>query len=179
MMLAAVVGCGSDDDGTTVKTSGTPTRSTGGTATPASSPSASAHTLAELAEHPCLAIDPKDPGADGLHIIIDGSEERYRDNPNSCQWGAQGGMVSFTPYPSTDMTKDKELQHLTAKKFLGQRALLGTPKKHAAGSCIAYVSAGAGQSFRLIVTPFNEDAPGPDAPVVAANFAKAILKKLN
>ncbi|WP_344891011.1 hypothetical protein [Actinomadura meridiana] len=86
--------------------------------------------------------------------------------------------MDFTPYPSADKTKDKSLQNLTRKKISGHRALLGTPTKRPKGTCIAFVSAGSGQSFRLMVVPFSEDAPGPSAPVLATNFAEAILKHL-
>ncbi|TDD69792.1 DUF3558 domain-containing protein [Actinomadura rubrisoli] len=180
MMLAAVVGCGTDDDRPPAKASGTRTPSAGSSAaTPASSPSAAARTLAELVEHPCRAIDPKDAGPGDLGIFIEGREEDLQNNPKSCEWGARGGMVSFTPYPSTDMTKDKRFQNLTAEEISGHRALLGTPTSRGKGMCIAFVSVGSGQSFRLMVSPFGGNAPGPAAPVLATNFAMAILSHLS
>ncbi|NUQ97974.1 MAG: DUF3558 family protein [Streptomyces sp.] len=150
---------------------------------PSGSPSSSpvgttAHTLAELAAHPCLAIDDEDAGPAKLYVAIAGAETHYKGVPKSCEWGARGGLVDFIPYPSTDLTLDKRYRNLTPRNVAGHRTLLGTPTEHAEGSCVALVAVGPSQSFELLVTPFGKDAPGPDVPTVATNFAKVILSHL-
>jgi hypothetical protein len=147
-------------------------------AVPSGSPSGSVHTFAELVKQPCLAIDDEDAGPTRLSIIVEGTQTHHKGNPTSCQWGARGGLVDFTPYASTDLTMDEEYQHLTRRKIQGHRVLLGTVSRGEKTSHIAYVAVGARQSFRLMVTPFGEGAPGPDALTLATNFTKAILAHL-
>ncbi|GCB43828.1 hypothetical protein SNL152K_1112 [Streptomyces sp. NL15-2K] len=136
------------------------------------------HTFAELAKRPCLAIDDEDAGLTRLAVFVEGTENHYKGNPTSCQWGARGGLVDFTPYASTDLTADEKNQHLTRQRINGHRVLLGTVSRGEKTSHIAYVAVGTRQSFRLMVTPFGEDAPGPDALTLTTNFTKAILAHL-
>ncbi|MFD0003179.1 DUF3558 family protein [Streptomyces sp. NPDC127178] len=183
-VLAALAGCGTDEEPARPSSDrAQATRSPAPSAdrsspAPSPSPSSAPDTLTELAERPCLALDDDDTGPGKLYVVFEGTEKQYKDTPKSCQWGAQGGLVDFTPHPEADLTEDKRYRDLTPRTIAGRRALLGTPSRHSEGSCIAFVSAGNGQSFQLTVVPFGEGAPGPDAPTLATNFAKAILAHL-
>ncbi|KAB8194294.1 DUF3558 domain-containing protein [Nonomuraea phyllanthi] len=190
----AVAACGTQEGsrtgGDTHRPSGTtPTSpaasaaaSGAGTPTPTGSirPSATAAdgplTLAELAQHPCRAIDDEDARKSKLWIFVDGTQPNY--DTKSCQWGARGGLVTFTPYTSTDQTKAEKFKHLTRKNISGHQALLGSSTDHGRETYVLFVSVGRKQSFRLMVLPWGEDVPGPDAPTLATNFAKAILSHL-
>lgn len=133
-------------------------------------------TLAELARRPCLALDDEDLRSADLRIFTDGMETNYVDK--SCQWGAAGGLVSFTPYASKDRTKAAEFSHLTRKNISGNRALLGSITDHGREMFVLLVSVGRNQSFRLDVLPGEGDVPGPDGPTLATDFAEAILSHL-
>ncbi|WBB64331.1 DUF3558 family protein [Streptomyces sp. WMMC500] len=156
--------------------SGAGTSAATGSTTPPSTVSGGPLTLAELARRPCRAIDDEDTGSSKLGIFTDATETNY--DAKSCQWGARGGLVSFTPYTSTDQTKAEKFKHLTQKNISGNRALLGGITDHGRETYVLLVSVGGNQSFRLMVVPLGEDAPGPDAPTLATNFAKAILTHL-
>ncbi|MFI6013594.1 DUF3558 family protein [Streptomyces sp. NPDC051243] len=133
-------------------------------------------TLAELVSRPCRAIDDEDARPAKLGIFTEGTETDY--DAKSCQWGARGGLVSFTPYASKDQTRAEEFQHLTRKNIGGHRALLGSITDHGRETYVLLVSVGKNQSFRLMVLPPVEDTPGPDAPTLATAFAETILSHL-
>jgi hypothetical protein len=170
----AVAACGASGGS---EADGDPTR-TGPAASAASSAATTSGplTLAELARHPCRAIDDEDAHPSRLWVFTEPTETNY--DAKSCQWGARGGLVSFTPYASTDETKAEKFQHLSRKNISGYRALLGINTDHGRDTYVLLVSVGGNQSFRLTVIPPVEDAPGPDAPTLATRFAKAILSHL-
>ncbi|MFJ8470005.1 DUF3558 family protein [Streptomyces swartbergensis] len=186
MLLAsgAATACGADGgseaggDATTSVPAGTtgPAASPSGAAKPSSTARRGPLTLAELVRRPCLALDDEDVRSASLRIFTDGTETDYGDK--SCQWGAGGGLVSFTPYASKDETKAAEFSHLAGKNISGSRALLGSVMDHGRAMFVLLVSVGANQSFRLDVLPGEENAPGPDGPTLATDFAKAILANL-
>jgi hypothetical protein len=184
---AAVAGCGGGSGvASHAASSAHPSTSPSGSATAArtatastasATPTSSTHTLAELAQHPCLAVSESDGAADKLYIAIEGAETTVRGDPTSCQWGAVGGLVSFTPYTSTDLTKDPRFRNLTHKTVAGHRARVGTFQDD--GSAAMVVAVGAGQSFQLIVTSFGAGAPqGPGTVGLAENFAEVIVSHL-
>lgn len=154
----------------------TPTATPTGAGKPSSTTPGGPLTLAELARRPCLALDDEDVRSANLRIFTDGTETNY--DGKSCQWGAGGGLVSFTPYASKDQTKAAEFSHLTRRNISGGRALLGSVTDHGRETYVLLVSVGANQSFRLDVLPGEGDVPGPDGPTLATDFAKAILSHL-
>jgi hypothetical protein len=185
LVVAAVAGCSGGGDGPQAAKTSRPRHSASvsatasdsasdstGAATPSSIPTGAEHDLAALVRHPCRALTDEDTAR--LSVAIDGSETDL--DGASCQWGARGGLVAFTPYASNDQTAGAKYRHLTRKTVDGHRAMLGTHQS--GGACTMVVAVGSHQSFRLIVAPFGEDAPGPDAPTVATDFAKAILAHL-
>ncbi|MEO3887022.1 DUF3558 family protein [Nonomuraea sp. B5E05] len=147
-----------------------------GSVKPSSTAAGGRLTLAELAQHPCRAINDGDARKSKLWIFVDGRQPNW--DAKSCQWGARGGLVTFTPYTSTDQTKAEKFKHLTRKNISGHRALLGSSTDHGRETYVLFVSVGRKQSFRLMVLPWGEDVPGPDAPTLATKFAKAILSHL-
>ncbi|UWE10328.1 DUF3558 domain-containing protein [Actinacidiphila bryophytorum] len=180
---ATVAGCDGGRGGTSHVANGTrPSASASSSASrsgtaPTAHPTSSTHSLAELTQHPCLAVSDTDGGVGKLYIAIEGVETMPKGDPKSCQWGAVGGLVSFTPYTSTDLTKDTRFRDLTHKSVSGHRARLGTYQRD--GSALMVVAVGAGQSFRLIVTSFGDGAPkGPGTVGLAEEFAEAIVSHL-
>ncbi|MBD0738723.1 hypothetical protein BGM09_35915 [Streptomyces sp. CBMA29] len=196
---AAVVGCdggsgtshaaNSPRAGTSASATMSATASATATATPSPSPSpsptspaygkpGSTHTLAELARHPCLAVNEDDTGPAKLWIGIDGSESHASgDSPLSCQWGAVGGLVDFAPYTSADLTKDARFRNLTHESVSGHTARVGASSRD--GSALMVVAVSPGRSFRLIVTSFGDTAPKGPGPVgLAEDFAQAIVSHL-
>ncbi|MEY9991051.1 hypothetical protein ABIE67_003083 [Streptomyces sp. V4I8] len=133
-------------------------------------------TLAALSRRPCLALDDADLRSARLRIFTDGTETDY--DAKSCQWGAGGGLVSFTPYASKDQTKAAEFSDLTRRNISGNRALLGSVTEHGRTMYVLLVSVGGNRSFRLDVLPGEGDAPASDGPALATDFAKAILAHL-
>lgn len=187
---ATAADCDSDQDAPHAANGSRPRTATPSTASPAS-PSATAspakpqggkpgstHTFAELAKHPCLAVNEDDTGPAKLWIGMEGTESHLGDGPTSCQWGAVGGLVDFAPYPSSDLTTDSRFRDLTHAPVSGHRTRAGTFPDHDAGVAL-FVSVAPHQSFRLLVTPFGGNAPkGPGPLGLAENFAKAILSHL-
>lgn len=172
-LLAAAVlvaGCGpSRDDAASPK----PAASSASTPAPSVTASDVAHSLTELARQPCRALSPEDNHE--LFVVLDGQETDL-GGKRACQWGAMGGLVSFTPYPSTDRTTSPQFRHLTPRKIGGHRAKVGVFER--TDGCVMVVAVGTSRSFEILVVPFGEGAPGPDVRTVATNFATAIVRHL-
>ncbi|MGP4013136.1 DUF3558 family protein [Streptomyces sp. 4N124] len=147
-----------------------------GAGKPSSTVTSGPLTLAELSRRPCRALDDEDLRSAELFIFTEPVQPNY--DAKSCQWGAGGGLVSFTPSASTDETKAAKYSHLTRRSISGHRALLGSVTDHGREMFVLHVSVGKNQSFRLSVLPGEEGAPGPDGPTLATDFAKAILAHL-
>jgi hypothetical protein len=179
VVAVVVTGCGANRDGPRSTDTAPSGPSQSSSPLPTSSTTASSsYSLADLAQQPCLALSQEDLRR--FNVFIDARETN--DSGKACQWGVQGGLVSFTPNTSTDQTTDAKLQHLTPRKIDGHRALLGIPNdpEHPERNkgCSLFVSAGANQSFRITAVPFGEDARGPDACTLASDVAAAIVAHL-
>ncbi|MGI5212145.1 DUF3558 family protein [Plantactinospora sp. CA-290183] len=143
--------------------------------TAAASPTAASdgkHSVAEVAQRPCLALGAEQTTELG---VVMAPSETDLGGP-SCQWWTRDGLISFTPYPRSDETTRSDVRHLTRRTIAGHRAVLGTLDR---GGCSMYVSVGTRQSFRLLSSPSPRDAPEvPEDCGLNTRFATAILARL-
>ena len=142
--------------------------------TPDGAPPVAASSLADLAGHPCLALDKQDFRV--LGIVQSDEHDDSKTGRRVCQWLAADGLVELTAVPDGDLAL--ALAHDRGAKpveVAGHRAVQATVNE----SCFFAVVAKAGQSFLVQVSPYPDRPGNSDACAAATRFAAAILAHLS
>lgn len=116
-------------------------------ATPTTEPETGGHTLAELAQHPCVLLTPEEQAAAGY--TGDGQEQPNDYQELICNWERNGVSIGFTAFSATDVTRSSSVTEATG--LVTPTEVSGNPAVQVEyrNACLLYVALGPDGSFRL------------------------------
>jgi hypothetical protein len=133
-------------------------------------------TLAELAQHPCRALDQKQMADLGVTDNQPQEGGEQETGFRQCRWQTARASLLFGAHPSADMTRDPQIAQLEPGQLDGHRTMLGV--NSALDRCMMYVAVHDQQSFQVAIFPREGQHLGTAGCDTIKQLATAILHNL-